>query len=149
MGNVNCLIVAMIATVLVSSQSRGQDNTFVETCLGDIAKLTKPISCTSSGSTLKLGVINEAVVIQAITSSGVVTMSMLVQKIQHLPARFEDAGFIEESVRFVAQGMAGAGVSKASMRTLTIAFQCGQSDYAYIGATLGDLIPNEILAECH
>jgi hypothetical protein len=63
-----------------------------------------------------------------------------VKRLQFLPPRIEDeAGFIDESIRFVAQ---------SSEHTLTFSLVCKEKGFAYIGAGVGDKLPEEYFSLC-
>lgn len=132
--------------LMTPSRSHGSQG-FMESCLGGMAKFEKPITCMTDKGGVRLYLQNKAIIIQGLQpQSELAIFTMTVQKAQHLSPRIEKVGYIDESVRFVAQGQ-----DRGKNRTVTLAFECGEDRYGYIGTATGDKdqLLVEMLAECH
>jgi hypothetical protein len=143
---------------------------YISDCLGEYSSLLVPIYCKKEGFTSKTKSKNLAIkkdrnnlknletdfglllyrnasgiFIQKIPVNGPGThiapaAPIPVKRLQFLPPRIEDeAGFIDESIRFVAQ---------SSEHTLTFSLVCKEKGFAYIGAGVGDKLPEEYFSLC-
>lgn len=111
---------------------------FVEECLNGTEVLRKELVCEGNGMKILLKK-GEWINISKTNEPG--SINLAVKKIQHLPARIETFGMVDESVKFIASDYNSI---------VTVNIPCGQSGMAFIGFSAGNkIMPYETLVECH
>jgi len=110
---------------------------FLDECLGRTPLLTSAVSCVSQKYLEDLRLVLaqgrwvSAYGKEAGMLPGLLFRRLHVRRIQHLPPRLTDVGYVDESVRFLAKGMFHSAV---------ITIPCGQTDLGFVavGISVGD-----------